>query len=117
MSPLVASTSETRQTLENFPPPMHLKHQPLYLLPYEEFDGRYKGETDCKYIGVGFAQYQEENDTPISVKSWRKPQNKWSRQSEELPIHRNIDMTILQALVLQHEWADTVKIPAGTFSN
>lgn len=115
MNPLVVPTSETTPTLLNSPPPTHLKHRSLYLLPYEPFDGRYKKNTDCKYLGVGIAQYREGDDTPISVKSWRKPEDKWSRQSEEIPTHRNIDMTILQAIVLQHDWPETVAVPAGTF--
>lgn len=115
MNPLVAPTSETTPTLLNSPPPTHLKHRCLYLLPYEGFDGQYSNHTDCKYLGVGIAQYREGEDTPVSVKSWRKPEDKWSRQSEELPTHRNIDMTILQALVMQHDWPDTVAVPAKTF--
>ena len=116
MNPLVAPTEDTTPTLLAYPPPTHLKHQSLYILPYEAFDGRYKNNTDCKYLGVGVAQYREENDKPISVKSWRKPDNKWSRLSEEIPAHRNIDMTILQAIVMNHEWPDTVSIPSGTFT-
>lgn len=117
MNPLVVPTSETTPTLLNSPPPTHLKHRCLYLLPYEPFDGRYKNKTDCKYLGVGIAQYRDGDDTPVSVKSWRKSDEKWSRQSEEVPIHRNIDMTILQALILKHDWPETVAIPTGTFTN
>ena len=31
----------------------------------------------------------------ISLKVWRHTDEKWSRQSEELPIHRNLDLSIL----------------------
>jgi hypothetical protein len=34
------------------------------------------------------------------MKVWRKPGDRWSRQSEEIPIHRNLDLTILLLSVL-----------------
>ena len=35
------------------------------------------------------------DEDEISLKVWRFTGGKWSRQSEELPIHRNIDLNIL----------------------
>lgn len=43
-------------------------------------------------MSIGTAQYDEDE---ISLKVWRHTGNKWSRQSEELPIHRCIDLNIL----------------------
>lgn len=37
------------------------------------------------------------------MKVWRHTGNRWSRQSEELPLHRNLDLTILLLHVLFDE--------------
>jgi len=38
----------------------------------------------------------------ISAKAWRHTGEKWSRQSEELPLHRVLDLAILVTRTLQH---------------
>jgi hypothetical protein len=38
------------QTLTKYEPPLWLSHRPIWLLPYEPFDGIYAEETDCKYL-------------------------------------------------------------------
>ena len=43
-------------------------------------------------MSLGVAQYDPDE---ISLKVWRFVKGKWSRQSEELPIHRNLDLSIL----------------------
>ena len=119
MSPIVSPTSETVQTLMNHTPPTWLKHQPVYLLPYEHFDGPYADETDAKYLGFGLAQWRHDGSDPhaLSIKSWRKPDERWSRQSEEIPLHRHVDMTILLAHIMASRSVPTVELPAGTFFN
>lgn len=114
-------TPETTQTLINYPAPTWLKHTPVFMLPYEAFDGRYASDTDTKYLSVGLAQwrYDSHGDAfAISVKSWRKPNDRWSRESEEIPVHRQVDMTILLAHVMfRSKGTDTVLIPAETFEH
>ena len=118
MSPVVTPTSETVQTLMNHTPPTWLKHQPVYLLPYEHFDGPYFDNTDAKYLGFGLAQWRDDNDPhALSIKSWRKPDERWSRQSEEIPLHRHVDMTILLSYIMEKRSAENVTLPAGTFIN
>ena len=81
--------------------PTHLSHKPIvHVRNYDEKDGQFSNVTDAKSLSIGFAQWDkhmpiEERD--ISVKVWRhnEDHNKWSRQSEELPIHRVIDLSIL----------------------
>ena len=110
---------ETANTLINFPPPTWLKHSPIYMLPYEHFDGRYAFHTDAKYLSVGLAQWRYDSDDDafaMSVKAWRKPNERWSRENEDPPIHRNVDMTIMLAYVPFRAGLD-VELPANTFGN
>lgn len=117
MSPLVTPTAETTPTLLTYHPPTWLKHTPVFMLPYEPFDGPHAGKTDAKYLGFGLAQWRDDEDPhALSIKAWRKPDERWSRQSEELPLHRHVDMTILLAHVLARRDAPTVTLPAGTFT-
>lgn len=106
------------------PIPETLRHKPLYALPYQSFDGLYEREwTDSQYISLGLAQWDSAND--LSVKMLRfsykdtsrtQGEGKWSRQSEELPLHRPIDMVILTALTLfENEGAETIPVPEKTF--
>jgi hypothetical protein len=95
-----------------------LKHKPVYLLPYRDYDGPYAGDTDCIFLSVGWAQYDPRS---LSVKTLRYVGDRWSRQSEELPLHRAIDAIILVAASVQatipSNRPDPVHLPAGTFEN
>lgn len=73
--------------------PDHLQHQPIISVnDYDKIDARYRGDTDAKALSIGKAQY---DDSKISLKVWRYTDASWSRQSEELPLHRCIDLNIL----------------------
>ncbi|RQP11521.1 MAG: hypothetical protein EAS48_06180 [Chryseobacterium sp.] len=73
--------------------PKHLRHKPIISVnEYDKIDGQYRDNTDVKALSIGLAQY---DSTEISLKIWRHTGNKWSRQSEELPLHRTIDLNIL----------------------
>lgn len=74
--------------------PIHLSHKPIIGVDdYDKIDGRYAPDSDAKALSIGQAQY---DNSKISAKVFRKPLGKaWSRQSEELPIHRALDLTIL----------------------
>lgn len=73
--------------------PKHLSHKPIISVnDYHKIDAQYRMNTDVKALSIGLAQYDEKE---ISLKVWRHTGDKWSRQSEELPIHRNIDLNIL----------------------
>lgn len=72
--------------------PNNLQHKPIIAIDdYDKIDGMYAPDSDAKALSIGLSQYRD----GISVKVFRKPNNKWSRQSEELPLHRNLDLTIL----------------------
>lgn len=62
---------------------------------YEEVDGRYAYKSDAKGLSLGLAQWNDRGRLDISAKVWRHTGEKWSRQSEELPLHRALDLAIL----------------------
>ncbi len=76
--------------------PANLKHKPVIISEnYENIDGRYAYNSDAKGLSLGLAQWNDRGKVDISAKVWRHTGGKWSRQSEELPIHRVLDLAIL----------------------
>lgn len=76
--------------------PTTLKHKPVIAVEnYENVDGRYAYNTDAKGLSLGLAQWNDRGKVDISAKVWRYTGEKWSRQSEELPLHRVLDLAIL----------------------
>lgn len=76
--------------------PTTLKHKPVIVCEnYENVDGKYAYSSDAKGISLGLAQWNDRGKIDISAKVWRHTGGKWSRQSEELPLHRVIDLAIL----------------------
>lgn len=76
--------------------PTTLKHKPVIVSEnYENVDGRYAYDSDAKGLSLGLAQWNDRGKVDISAKVWRHTGEKWSRQSEELPLHRVLDLAIL----------------------
>ncbi len=76
--------------------PTTLKHKPVIVSEdYEKVDGRYANKSDAKGLSLGLAQWNDRGKVDISAKVWRYTGEKWSRQSEELPMHRVLDLAIL----------------------
>lgn len=76
--------------------PTTLKHKPVIVCEnYANVDGRYAYNTDAKGLSLGLAQWNDRGKVDISAKVWRHTGEKWSRQSEELPLHRVLDLAIL----------------------
>jgi len=76
--------------------PTTLKHKPVIVSEnYENVDGRNAFNSDAKGLSLGLAQWNDRGKVDISAKVWRYTGEKWSRQSEELPLHRVLDLTIL----------------------
>lgn len=91
--------------------PTTLKHKPVIVSEnYEDIDGRNAGNTDTKGLSLGLAQWNDRGKVDISAKVWRYTGEKWSRQSEELPIHRVVDLAILICRAKQH-FADAYRYP------
>lgn len=75
--------------------PKNPKHKSIVLArKYSKNDGKYKNDTDAMSLSIGLAQW-ENSENDISAKVFRRKNGKWLRQSEELPIHRVLDLSIL----------------------
>lgn len=78
--------------------PTTLKHKPVVVCEnYGSIDGRNAYNSDAQGISLGLAQWNDRGKVDISAKVWRYTGEKWSRQSEELPFHRVLDLAILIA--------------------
>lgn len=78
--------------------PTTLKHKPVFVAEdYENVDGKYPYEdgSDAKGLSLGLAQWNDRGNVDVSAKVWRYTGEKWSRQSEEMPLHRVLDLAIL----------------------
>lgn len=83
--------------------PTTLKHKPVIISEnYENVDGRYAYDSDAKGLSLGLAQWNDRGKVDISAKVWRHTGEKWSRQSEELPLHRVLDLAILACRARLH---------------
>lgn len=76
--------------------PTHLKHKAVFVAEdYDRLDGQYAKNTDTQGLSLGLAQWNEKGKVDISAKVWRHTGEKWSRQSEEMPLHRVLDLALL----------------------
>ena len=76
--------------------PANLRHKPVIEVEdYDSIDGKYAYHSDAKGLSLGLAQWNERGKLDVSAKVWRHSGNRWSRQSEELPMHRVLDLAIL----------------------
>ena len=83
--------------------PTTLKHKPVVVSEnYEHVDGLYANNSDAKGLSLGLAQWNDRGKVDISAKVWRHTGDKWSRQSEELPMHRVLDLAILISRSMQY---------------
>lgn len=83
--------------------PTTLKHKPVIVSEnYENVDGRNAYDSEAKGLSLGLAQWNDRGKVDISAKVWRYTGEKWSRQSEELPLHRVLDLAILVCRSLEH---------------
>ncbi len=83
--------------------PTTLKHKPVITCEnYENVDGRNAYNSDAKGLSVGLAQWNDRGKVDASAKVWRYTGEKWSRQSEELPFHRVLDLAILACRTKLH---------------
>lgn len=96
--------------------PQQLQHKPVYALPYQQFENPFGDVTDVRYISVGISQYDPQD---ISVKTMRRVADRWTRQAEELPLHRAVDVVLFLTAVVTDRDAESgnVTFPARTFDN
>jgi hypothetical protein len=73
--------------------PTNPKHKSIIVVDdYDTMDGKYANSTDAQSLSIGLAQW-DNND--ISGKVFRRKNETWIRSSEELPLHRILDLSIL----------------------
>lgn len=94
--------------------PEHLQHKPIIGVDdYDKLDGYRANNTDAKALSIGKAQWDENE---ISAKIWRHTTGdntgKWSRQSEEVPLNRILDLALLiAAQYIPHNEDEEYKTP------
>ena len=78
--------------------PTRLKHKPIIAVDEYPKKDAYSG--DAQFLSIGKAQWDNED---YSAKVWRYSEDaeKWSRQSEELPIPRILDLAALVIAAIQ----------------
>ncbi|MEJ8545381.1 DUF6530 family protein [Brevibacillus borstelensis] len=83
--------------------PTTTEHKPVIVSAnYDRVDGRLARNTDAKALSLGLSQWNERGKAGISAKVWRHTGEEWSEQSEELPLHCILDLSILVCRSLEH---------------
>ena len=77
--------------------PTWLSHKPIVALDYRNEDAL-AGAKDARYLSIGRATWNNKSD--FSAKIFRRVHGRWSRQSEELPLWRVIDLATLVIAVI-----------------
>ena len=94
--------------------PTTLKHKPVVAVQnYENVDGRTAYDSEAKGLSLGLAQWNDRGKVDISAKVWRYTGEKWSRQSEELPLHRVLDLAILACRASLYFREEAYRLPGG----
>ena len=92
--------------------PTTLRHKPVIAVEnYDAVDGRYAYNSDAKGLSIGLAQWNERGRVEASAKVWRHTGEKWSRQSEELPLHRVLDLAILLVRTRRYLSEEAYRLP------
>lgn len=92
--------------------PVTLKHKPVLVAEnYENIDGRSAYRSEAKGLSLGLAQWNDRGRVDVSAKVWRYTGEKWSRQSEELPLHRVLDLAILLCRAKKYFQEEAYRLP------
>lgn len=98
---------------KQMPFPHQIAHSPVYGLRYNAHDPDREGNSDAHWLTIGWSQWDENEP---SAKVVRHSGQRWSRQSEEIPVSRLVDLTTLLAKVYEGN-ADDIEFKAGFFEN
>ena len=79
--------------------PTWLAHNPIVAVDYKQRDAK-ANAGDAEYLSIGRSTW--DNDT-ISAKIWRVSADRWSRQSEDIPLWRLLDLAILFTATLKEK--------------
>ena len=107
--------------------PKHLNHKPIVSVDnYKSLDGHYVYiGTDVECLSVGYAQFDNSNPDELTAKVLRydSQNGRWCRQSEELPLHRCVDLcnlivqSIMKAKGVNFSHVQTKIVPDFRVSN
>ena len=88
--------------------PEHLAHKPIIGVDnYDRIDGRYANNSDAKALSLGKSQW---DSNEMAAKVWRHTGEKWTRQSEELPLHRVLDLaTLILSMYVEEDGSNRAK--------
>ncbi|MGX1830888.1 DUF6530 family protein [Paenibacillus taichungensis] len=79
------------------------EHKPVVVAEhYEKVDGRLASNLGAKGLSLGLTQWGDRGKVNISAKTWENTGEKCSMQSEELPLHRVFDLSILICKSLEY---------------
>ena len=76
--------------------PHTLKHKPIISVDYERLDE----SGDAKFLSLGVATWNTDDYSLKVIRTRIKDRTKWSRESEELPLWRVLDLAILLTSVI-----------------
>lgn len=79
--------------------PTWLSHKPIIAVDYQNRDAEV-GAGDALFLSIGRSTW--DNDS-ISAKIWRESDGRWSRQSEDVPLWRLLDLAILFVSILKEK--------------
>lgn len=95
---------------------MNLSHTPIVSVDYEHVDEY----GDAKHLSIGWATWNQgqldpQDENIYSAKIFRrvnvgKTKERWSRQSEELPLWRVLDLAILVVTQITGKESDYLKV-------
>lgn len=105
--------------------PINLKHKPIVSVDnYNSLDGHYVySGTNVECLSIGYAQFDIGNPDELTVKVLRRQNGRWCRQSEELPLHRCVDLcnlivqSIMTAKGVNYSHVQTKIVPDFEVSN
>lgn len=83
--------------------PENLSHKPIITVDYEDKDS---DAGDAKFLSIGQATWTKDShkdEKDYSAKVWRHTGEIWSRQSEELPLWRVLDLAILVTATIKEK--------------
>lgn len=95
------------------PFPDQIAHSPVYGLEYNAHDPDREGDSDVHWLTIGRSQWDP--DEP-SAKVVRHSGQRWSRQSEELPLARLVDLVTLLVIAYRND-GEEFTLPAGFLEN
>lgn len=83
--------------------PASTNHKPVIVSDnYGKVDGRFASKTDVGALSLGLTEQNEDGRAHIAAKIWRAEEEKGTSSSDEIPIHRILDLSILICSALTH---------------